>query len=248
VLRTSTALVVLASAGVGATPLLAMLHALASARSEREVWWLHTARNGERHAFRAEVDALLERLPHVHREVRYTRPGPDDRGYDATGRPTAATLAALDLPPDAEVYLCGPNPFLTDIATALAVLGLAPTRVHTEVFGTTVGLTPGVVGADAARPHPPSGPGGPGPAVTFARSDLTVNWDPNRPSLLARRSLCRARAVELPHRGVPDLPHRPSVGHRRLRAGPPRTAGRGRGAAVLRASDECGDTGSLGSS
>ena len=45
----------LLSAGIGATPLLAMLHALVQAGSTREVWWMHGARNGAEHAFAAEV-------------------------------------------------------------------------------------------------------------------------------------------------------------------------------------------------
>src|SRR5580658_1889634 len=36
---------VLLSVGVGVTPILAMLHTLAAARSTREVWWLYGARN-----------------------------------------------------------------------------------------------------------------------------------------------------------------------------------------------------------
>ena len=79
-LRPSTRPVLLVSAGVGATPVLAMLHALAAGRSERDIWWLHTARDGTRHPFRAEADALLDRLPRAHRHVRYTHPRPTDRG------------------------------------------------------------------------------------------------------------------------------------------------------------------------
>src|SRR5262249_58276230 len=46
--------VVLLSAGIGATPVLAMLHALAAARSTRQVLWLHAARDREHHPFAAE--------------------------------------------------------------------------------------------------------------------------------------------------------------------------------------------------
>ena len=51
--------VLLISAGIGATPVLAMLHELAQERSDREIWWLHGARNGREHSFAAEARALL---------------------------------------------------------------------------------------------------------------------------------------------------------------------------------------------
>jgi ferredoxin-NADP reductase len=177
-LRPSTGPVLLVSAGVGATPLLAMLHALVDARSAREVWWLHTARDGARHAFRVETDALLARLPHAHRHVRYTHPRPADRDHDATGRPSPQAPATLGLPTDADAYLCGPAAFLADLTATLTGLGLAPRRIHTEVFGAVPGSAPGIVGSRPGRPQPPPGAPGPGPAVTFVRSDLTVNWGP----------------------------------------------------------------------
>ena len=189
-LRPSTRPVLLVSAGVGATPVLAMLHALAAGRSERDIWWLHTARDGTRHPFRAEADALLDRLPRAHRQVRYTHPRPADRGHDAVGRPTAPALAALGLPTDAEAYLCGPTSFLAELTAALTQLGLDPARIHTEIFGTTPSITPGITAARSARPHLPPGPPGSGPAVTFARSDLTTTWAPAYASLLELAEAC----------------------------------------------------------
>ena len=61
-LRAGDGPVVLLSAGIGATPMLAMLHALATSASPREVWWLHGARNGKSHSFAAEVRQLLGSL------------------------------------------------------------------------------------------------------------------------------------------------------------------------------------------
>ena len=189
-LRPSTRPVLLVSAGVGATPVLAMLHALAAGRSERDIWWLHTARDGTRHPFRAEADALLDRLPRGHRHVRYTHPRPTDRDHDAVGRPTAPALAALGLPTDAEAYVCGPTSFLTELTAALTQLGLDPARIHTEIFGAAPSITPGITATRSARPHPPPGPPGSGPAVTFARSDLTATWAPAYASLLELAEAC----------------------------------------------------------
>src|SRR5207247_5755693 len=63
--------VVLLSAGIGVTPVLAMLHALAAARSPRQVLWLHGARDREHHSFAAEVRALMRALAHGRSYVCY---------------------------------------------------------------------------------------------------------------------------------------------------------------------------------
>ena len=57
--------VVLLSAGIGATPVLAMLHALAASRSAREVWWLYGARSAADHPFAREARDLAAALAHV---------------------------------------------------------------------------------------------------------------------------------------------------------------------------------------
>src|SRR5262249_31822407 len=89
--------VLLISAGVGATPVLAMLHALAGTRSGRDVWWLHGARNRAEEPFAAESRSLLARLASGHRYICYSRPGPADalgRDYQAEGRISMPVLAA----------------------------------------------------------------------------------------------------------------------------------------------------------
>jgi len=77
-LQPGEAPVLLISAGVGATPVLAMLHALAAAGSGRDIWWLHGARSSRDQSFAAEARALLASLPNVSAHVCYSRPGPDD--------------------------------------------------------------------------------------------------------------------------------------------------------------------------
>src|SRR5229473_1544382 len=69
--------VVLLSGGIGATPVLSMLHALAAEPSAREVWWIHGARDGYEHAFAEETRALVNALPHGHSHVRYSSPAPE---------------------------------------------------------------------------------------------------------------------------------------------------------------------------
>ena len=172
-LRAGTRPVVLISAGVGATPVLAMLHALAVEPRPRPVWWLHGARDLEEHAFGHEVDALLARFPDAHRVVAYSRPGAV--GTDV--RPGRLRLSALDVPEDADFYLCGPEGFMREIGAALSARGVAPERVSTEAFGTVAIHASGLVKTGDRPPHPPDGPPGSGPAIAFARSHLTIPWD-----------------------------------------------------------------------
>jgi ferredoxin-NADP reductase len=190
VLRDGDQPVVLASAGVGATPVLAMLHALAAERSPREVWWLHGARSAAEHAFADESRALLGQLPNAHRVVCYSDPGPDDRDFDTAGRLTAEVLERAGVPTEADFYLCGPAPFMRDIAAALASRGVAPDHVAKEVFGPGESLTPGIVDASTHAPHPPAGEPGPGPSISFSRSNLSVAWDPAFASLLELAEAC----------------------------------------------------------
>jgi ferredoxin-NADP reductase/MOSC domain-containing protein YiiM/ferredoxin len=190
VLRTGERPVVLVSAGVGATPVLAMLHVLAAGRSAREVWWLHGARDRADHAFAQEALALLAELPDAHRVVCYSRPGPDDDGFDIAGRLAAGTLDDVGVPTDADVYICGPGPFMHDIAAAFTARGTPPERISTEIFGPQDAITPGIAGAGAKTPHPPPGEPGTGPSISFSRSNLSVPWDPSFASLLELAEAC----------------------------------------------------------
>jgi ferredoxin-NADP reductase/MOSC domain-containing protein YiiM/ferredoxin len=185
--------VLLISAGIGATPVLAMLQALAEERSDREIWWLHGARSSRDHPFAAEARALLAALPNVHARVYYSRPGPDDvegRDFDAVGRLTASLVAELEPPNDAAAYLCGPIPFMDEISAALAAMGIDASRIHTEPFGPAPGLTPGIAATPTRTPHAPAGPRGDGPTIEFARSDLAIPWSSDYTSLLELAEAC----------------------------------------------------------
>jgi len=183
----------LISAGIGVTPVLAMLQALAQEHSNREIWCLYSARDGREHPFAAEARALLASLSNARAHVYYSRPGPNDvegRDFDRAGRLSASLLAELNPPSAAEVYLCGPNAFMDDVSAGLAALGFDASRVHTEVFGPAAGQTPGIGATPARAPHPPAGPPGSGPTIGFARSDLTVPWGSDYGTLLELAESC----------------------------------------------------------
>jgi ferredoxin len=193
VLRDGTRPVVLISAGVGATPVLAMLHALARDHSTRPVWWVHGARNRDEHAFGAEVDALLGGLGDGHRVVTYCQPGAGEAlgsDYDVSGRLDLAVLDRAEVPTDADYYLCGPESFMRAIGAALTARGVQPAHVATEAFGTVAVHASGLVRAGDRPPHPPDGSPGSGPTVTFVRSNLAIPWDDRYPSLLDLAEAC----------------------------------------------------------
>src|SRR5262249_6562157 len=160
------------SAGIGATPVLAMLHALTATGSTREIWWLHGAHDREHHPFALDTRRLLDALACGHRHIRYSRPRAGDRlgqDYDAAGHLDIAALDALGVPHDAAFYLCGPARFMNELTAGLAARGVPSERIHREVFAGLEPLTPGVVSATKPAPHPPSGKPGTGPLVSFAR-------------------------------------------------------------------------------
>jgi ferredoxin-NADP reductase/MOSC domain-containing protein YiiM len=193
ILRPGDTPVLLISAGVGATPVLAMLHALAGAGSGREIWWLHGARSRADEPFASESRSLLAQLARGHRHICFSHPGPDDvpgRDYQTPGRLTADVLAGLSLPRDADAYLCGPAAFMADVSGALENLGTSRARVHTEIFGAAGSSTPGIAPTAARPPHPPAGQPGTGPQIAFARSGLTVPWNQDYASLLELAEAC----------------------------------------------------------
>ena len=195
VLRRGNGPVVLLSAGIGVTPVLAMLHALAKEPSAREVWWLHGARDGHEHPFAEEARNLLRKLPHSRSCVRYSRPRKDDApgvNFDALGHLDMAALESLGLSREADFYLCGPTAFLRDFRAGLTAWGVARERLHTEIFGSERSITPGIAQSPVTSrsPHPPAGISGGGPRVSFARSGIDVSWDPKFNSVLELAEAC----------------------------------------------------------
>jgi len=184
--------VVLLSAGVGATPVLSMLHALVAEKSPRLVWWIYGARNRANHPFAIESHSLLEQLPGGKSCIVYSRPAATDQlgaSFDASGRVDIALLEKIGVPRDGEFYLCGPSSFLQSMREGLRTWGVTADSVHVEIFGALADITPGMERVKHT-PHLPSGPPGPGPSVSFARSGITAAWDPRFESLLELAEAC----------------------------------------------------------
>jgi ferredoxin-NADP reductase len=191
-LRPSENPVVLLSAGVGATPVMSMLHSLAAESSQREVWWIYGARNRVDHPFADESRSLLKQLSRGRGYIVYSRPAAIDRvgaDFDAPGHIDAALLERIGVPRNGNFYLCGPSSFLQNMRDGLRNWGALAENVHTEIFGSLEAITPGMAQV-VHTPHLPQGPPGSGPPVSFARSGITAAWDPKFGSLLELAEAC----------------------------------------------------------
>ena len=147
-LDSSSAPVVLLSAGVGLTPMLSMLNTLvrddseSQAQAKRAVSWVQAVRNGRVHAFKAHIASVATAHPEqVRKTVFYSEPSPDDvlgKDYDVRGRLDLDKVDREMLRLDdatAQYYVCGPEEFMADMFKGLKARGVDSTRIHAEVFG-----------------------------------------------------------------------------------------------------------------
>jgi ferredoxin-NADP reductase len=170
-----------------------MLHVLAATSSSREIWWLYGARNSHEHPFAQEVRLLLAKLPNSHSHMCYSRPEPQDRlgvDFDTVGHLDVPLIEALGVSPESDFYLCGPPAFLDELTNGLREWGVSPASLSKEIFGAGSSITPGIVNASRRPPHVPAQASETGSLVSFARSGLTVHWDPAFQSLLELAEAC----------------------------------------------------------
>jgi ferredoxin-NADP reductase/MOSC domain-containing protein YiiM len=190
--RPSQSPVVLVGAGVGATPVMSMLHSLAAERSQREIWWIYGARNGAEHPFAEESRLLLKQLSRGRGYIVYSRPAAIDRvgaDFDAPGHIDTTLLEKIGVPQGGDFYLCGPSSFLQNMRDGLRNWGVLAGNVHMEIFGSLEAITPGMAQV-VHTPRLPQGPPGSGPPVSFARSGITAAWDRKFASLLELAEAC----------------------------------------------------------
>ncbi len=186
--ETSDRPVVLLSGGVGLTPMVAMLHALAR-RSARRTLFLHACENGEVHALRDEVNCLIGLRPGLSAHFCYRAPSAEDRSsnrFDSEGFITRDAIQSLLCLDDYNFYLCGPPPFMQAMYQILRSLGVAKDRVAYEFFGPATVLDtevePKSIALDVGTfPAPADG----AITVEFRKSGIIVEWNASAQSLLA---------------------------------------------------------------
>jgi nitric oxide dioxygenase len=130
---------VLISGGVGITPTLAMLQA--ALKTQRPVHFIHAARHGGVHAFRAWVDEMAERHPQLKRYYCYAERRDEDPAADAIGLIDKQQLEQwLPASRDIDAYFLGPLPFMKAIKRYLTELGVPQAQSRYEFFGPAAAL------------------------------------------------------------------------------------------------------------
>ncbi|MEM7508586.1 MAG: 2Fe-2S iron-sulfur cluster-binding protein [Pseudomonadota bacterium] len=180
VLEDSDQPVVMLSAGVGITPMIAMLEgqiaAMQAGARPRDVWFVHATQNSRNMAFRKDLEALAEAHPWLRLHIAYSAPEGQDvlgRTHHAEGRIGIATLRGL-LPFGAyHFYLCGPEGFMRDLYTGLREIGIDRSHIHYEFFGS------GSLEEDAPRLDLPDRA-----EVSFDAAEQSAEWTPTSGTLL----------------------------------------------------------------
>ncbi|GAA4057328.1 globin domain-containing protein [Actinomadura miaoliensis] len=126
---------VLISAGIGVTPVAAMIDHLAATAPDRRVLALHADRSPRTHALRDQIATAARAMPGLHRVTWYEQPDGTASAAGEEIRTGLMDITGLSLPPKARVYMCGPIPFMRGVRRALLTAGIADERIHYEVFG-----------------------------------------------------------------------------------------------------------------
>jgi nitric oxide dioxygenase len=127
----------LASAGIGVTPMIAMLAQLAGTDHRAPVTVVHGDRSPARHALRAEHEAYTDKLTDATAHFWYEQDAP------AGTRTGFVDLGGVEVAPGTRAYLCGPLPFMRSVRGQLIEKGVAPADIHYEVFGPDLWLAQG---------------------------------------------------------------------------------------------------------
>ncbi|MET8745509.1 globin domain-containing protein [Streptomyces sp. NPDC004728] len=139
VLDSADAPLLLASAGIGCTPMLSMLEHLAATGHRAPVTVVHGDRSPATHAMRTDHALLTGKLPDAAAHFWYEDPEPGHPA-DRTG---LVDLSGLAVAPGTHAYLCGPLPFMRAVRTQLLAKGIPATDIHYEVFGPDMWLAQG---------------------------------------------------------------------------------------------------------
>jgi nitric oxide dioxygenase len=134
--------VVLLAAGVGVTPLMAMLNALLAdgATPKRKITWIQAARTPAALPFRQHIsDAVRKHPEQLQTSLFYSNPEGAPAGEKfIQGRIDLSKVdpALLHLEDKiAEYYTCGPESFMLDMSKDLRARGVDGARIHAEAFG-----------------------------------------------------------------------------------------------------------------
>jgi ferredoxin-NADP reductase len=183
--------VVLIAGGVGLTPLLCMINALAARGMSRETWLFYGVRNGRDQIMKEHLRQVAQQQPQFRLRVCYSNPTAEDvkgKDYDYGQRVSLDLLKSALPANNYEFYVCGPPGLMASVAQGLKDWGVPEARIFSEAFGPA---------AAPKAPQPPAATAGAPAAckVAFARSGKSVAWDSAAGNLL---NLGRSNGVEIP--------------------------------------------------
>lgn len=127
------------SAGVGLTPMIAMLNQLVTLDMPQPASFIHACRSSQVHAMKQHIQEQKTKFPRLSTFTAYEFPHSGDvigEDYDVAGRLDLATVDTALLPANADYYLCGPIPFMQQQHQTLVARGIKPEQIHSEAFGT----------------------------------------------------------------------------------------------------------------
>ena len=131
---------VLISAGVGVTPMQAMLEHVCQQQPGREVHFLHACENPQQHSFAARQRNIKKDM-NLSLHYWYRQPVTPEQSEGRCYSGLMDIAAVADLPrQQGEFYICGPVPFMSVIRQQLLAAGVTAERIHYEVFGPHQGL------------------------------------------------------------------------------------------------------------
>jgi ferredoxin-NADP reductase len=176
--------VVLLSGGVGLTPMISMLNAIADSGQKRPAWFIHGTRSGIHHAMCKHMRQVAAENDNITVHIRYSQPRPEDiegREYDSIGHVDIALLESLLPGKDMDFYLCGPPPFMNDLLKGLWNWGIPEPRIRLELFGPAALLQEGT---SARRRKTERAADEKAYEIRFSESGITAQWDPEYENLL----------------------------------------------------------------
>ena len=167
--------------------MVSMMNTIVHNDPQRHVRFIHGARNGREHAMGAHIRKLAEDHDNIHVHIRYSQPDSDDvegRDYDSPGHVDIALLKQV-LPLDQYSYfICGPTPFMMSLYRGLRSLGVPETHIHYEFFGPAAARKDESEPVRQSRLSASDAEFAEEKQITFARSGVTVGWDPACESIL----------------------------------------------------------------
>ncbi len=185
--------VVLMAAGIGVTPMLAMLRHVVyeglRKRRIRQTWLFYAARGKAERAFDREIEALVaagQGAVHLVRILSNPDGATLGKDYDIAGRIDMALLNAKLPFNDYDFYLCGPGAFMQDVYDGLRDLNIADARIHAEAFGpASLQRKPDQIASAAIGTVQPSRkPATASVPIAFIKSGKEARWSPESGSLL----------------------------------------------------------------